>query len=190
MEENNQLNPQNGDDQVEDKKDNNEVKDTEVKTYTEDEVKKMVQDRIAREKKATEKAVEEAKKLAKMNEEEKQKYEFEKLQKELEDYKRKDSFNGLAKEATKMLSDHQIIADEDLLTLVVKDSAEDTQAAVNSFVKLVNSKVEEGVKKALSGKPPKVTTTSNALTKEQIMQEKDTFKRQKLLEENIHLFRK
>lgn len=188
MEENNQLNPQNGDDQVEDKQDNNESKDTEVKTYTEDEVKKMVQDRIAREKKATEKAVEEAKKLAKMNEEEKQKYEFEKLQKELNELKRENSFNGLAKEATKMLSDHQIIADEDLLTFVVKDSAEDTQTAVNAFVKLVNAKVEEGVKKALSGKPPKVTTTSNSMTKQEIMQEKDTIKRQKLVAENIHLF--
>lgn len=165
-----------------------EDKNQAIKTYTEEEVQKMVKDRVAREKKAAEKAVEEAKKLAKMNEDEKAKYELEKLQKELEDYKKKESFYGLSKEASKMLSEHEITADDDLLTFVVKETAEDTQVAVNSFVSLINAKVEEGVKKALTGKPPKVTTNNKTLTKQQIMEEKDAIKRQKLIKENIHLF--
>ena len=138
------------------------------KTFTEAEVQKLIKDRLAREKKAAEKAVAEAEKLAKMNQEEKEKYEFEKLKQELEEYKRKDTYYSLSKEASKMLSEHDIQANDDLLQFVVKDSAEDTQTAVNSFVELINAKVEEGVKKALSGQSPKVHTQgSNELTKEE-----------------------
>jgi hypothetical protein len=158
------------------------------KTYSEEEVQKMVKERVAREKKAAEKAVEEAKKLAQMNEEEKRKYEFEQMQKELEEYKKKDSFNGLSREASKMLSKHQITADDELLAFVVKGTAEETQLAVNSFVALINAKVEEGVKKALAGKPPKVNSNNKTITKQQIREEKDAVKRQKLIKENIHLF--
>ena len=91
-----------------------------VKTYTQEELEKIVKDRVAREKKATEEAVEEAKKLAKMNEDEKAKYELEKLQSELAEYKKKDAFYGLSKEASKMLSEHNIHADDELLAFVVR----------------------------------------------------------------------
>jgi hypothetical protein len=191
-EDNNQSdgNDSNDNQDSQDQNDQSDVKNQSVKTYSEEEVQKMVKERVAREKKAAEKAVEEAKKLAKMNEEEKKKYEFEQMQKELEEYKRKDSFNGLSKEASKMLSEHQITADDELLAFIVKDSAEDTRAAVTSFVSLINTKVEEGVKKALAGKSPKVNTNNKVLTKDQIMQETDGVKRQKLIKENIHLFQK
>ncbi len=159
------------------------------KTYSEEEVQKMVKDRVAREKKAAEKAIDEAKKLAKMNEDEKAKYELEKLQNELAEYKRKESFYSLSKEASKMLSENSISVDDDLLSFVVKDTAEDTQVAVNSFVSLINTKVEEGVKKALAGKPPKVTTNNKTITKQQIMEEKDPIKRQNLIKEHMQLFK-
>lgn len=154
-------------------------------------MEKIIKDRVAREKKATEKAVEEAKKLAKMNEDEKAKYEFEQLQKELEEYKRKDSYYGLSKEASKMLSEHDIQADDDLLAFVVKDSAEETQTSVNSFVNLISKKVAEGVTKALAGKSPKVNTSpGQTLTKQQINEIKDPFERKQKIAENPHLFQK
>lgn len=124
-------------------------------TFTKAQLEEIVKQRVAREKKAAEKAVEEAKKLAKMNEDEKAKYELEQLQNELAELKRESTRNGLAKEASKMLSEHDIQVDEDLLAFVVKDTAEDTQTAVNAFVGLINKKVEQGVKKALSGNTPK-----------------------------------
>lgn len=131
-----------------------------VKTYTQEELEKIIKDRVAREKKATEEAVEEAKKLAKMNEDEKAKYELEKLQSELAEYKKKDAFYGLSKEASKMLSEHNIHADDELLAFVVKGDAEATKLAVDSFVALVNTKVSDGVKQALSGTPPKASITT------------------------------
>lgn len=87
-----------------------------------------------------------------------------------------------------MLSENAISVDDDLLAFVVKETAEDTQAAVNSFVTLINAKVEEGVKKALKGTSPKVTTNNKAMTKQEILAEKDTTKRLKLIEENPQLF--
>lgn len=154
-------------------------------------MEKIIKDRVAREKKATEKAVEEAKKLAKMNEEDKKQYEFEQLQNELADLKKKDAFYGLSKEASKMLSEHDIQADDDLLAFVVKDSAEDTQTSVNSFVSLINKKVAEGVKQALAGKSPKVNTSpGQVMTKQQINEIKDPFERKQKIAENPHLFQK
>ena len=133
----------------------------EVKTYTQDELEEIVKARVAREKKAAEKAVEEAAKLAKMNEEEKREFEYQKLQEELAELKRKDAYYGLSREASKMLAEHDIQANDDLLQFVVKDDAEGTQTAVNAFVELVNAKVEEGVQKALSGRTPKAHVNAN-----------------------------
>ncbi|WP_147536092.1 DUF4355 domain-containing protein [Bacillus marasmi] len=147
-----QDNQDNGSDQGSSNKD----KGQKAKTYTQDELEEIIKQRLAREKKAAEKAIKEAEKLAKMNEDQKKQYELEKLQGELEEYKKKEAFYGLSKEATKMLSEKGITANDDVLAFVVKETAEDTQDAVKAFVDLINAKVEEGVKKALSGKSPKV----------------------------------
>lgn len=153
-------------------------------------MEKIIKDRVAREKKATEKAVEEAKRLAKMNEDEKQQYEFEQLQKELADLKKKDAYYGLSKEASKMLSEHNINANDDLLAFVVKEDAEATKQAVDSFVTMFNEQVQEGVKKALAGKSPKVNgSLGQTLTKQQILEEKDPSKRIRLIQENPNLFK-
>jgi hypothetical protein len=145
-----------------------EVETPQEKTYTEAELQKIIKDRVAREQKAKDKAVEEAARLAKMNEDEKAKYELEKLKEELADLKRKDAQYGLSKEASKMLAEHDIQADDGLLAFVVKDDAEATKAAVDSFVALIDAKVAEGVKKALSGTAPKMNIAGNtAMTKEQ-----------------------
>ncbi|MDN6626901.1 MAG: DUF4355 domain-containing protein [Pisciglobus halotolerans] len=131
-------------------------------------MEEIIKQRVAREKKANEKAVEEAKRLAQMNEEERKAHEFEKLQEELAEYKKKDTFYSLSKEASKMLADNSIHANDELLGFIVKDTAEDTQTAVNAFVEVYNKSVEDGVKKALSGKAQAVNSTGNSgITKEQ-----------------------
>lgn len=150
-----------------DTQESTEQQQEEVKTYTQEELEEIVKARVAREKKAAEKAVEEASKLAKMNEEEKREFEYQKLQEELAELKRKDAYYGLSREASKMLSEHDIQANDDLLKFVVDDSAEETQSKVNAFVELFNAKVEEGVKKALSGRAPRANVNANqVVTKE------------------------
>ena len=131
-------------------------------------MEKIIQDRVARANKQAEKQVEEAKRLAKMNEAEKEKYRLEQLEKELEEYKRKDAYYGLSREASKMLAEHDIQANDGLLQVLVQDDAEGTQQAVNGFVELFNAKVEEGVQKALSGRTPKAHVNANqVVTQEQ-----------------------
>ena len=161
-----------------------------VKTYTQEEVEQMMKERVAREKRAADEAIKEAEKLAKMNADQKREYELEKLQSELAEYKKKDAFNGLSKEASKMLSEHNIHADDELLAFVVKDDAEATKLAVDSFVALVNSKVTDGVKQALSGTPPKASATTAGGAKNPFS--KDTFnltEQAKLLKENPELYK-
>ena len=138
------------------------------KKYTQEELEEIIKARVAREKKATEKAVEEASKLAKMNEEEKREFEYQKLQEELAELKRKDAYYGLSREASKMLAEHDIQANDGLLQVLVQDDAEGTQQAVNAFVELVNTKVEQGVQKALSGRTPKANlNATQVVTQEQ-----------------------
>ena len=153
-------------------------------------MEQIIKDRVAREKKNAEKQVEEAKRLAKMNEEEKREFEYEKLQEELAELKRKDAYYGLSKEASKMLSEHNIQANDEVLQLVVKDDAEATKESVSAFVELVNAKVEEGVQKALSGRTPKANVNANqAVTKESIMEIKDATERIKAIQANPQLFK-
>jgi hypothetical protein len=78
------------------------------------------------------------------------------MQEELAELKKERAFYSLSKEASKMLAEHDIQADDDLLALVVKDDADGTKQAVDAFANLINAKVEQGVKKALSGKSPKI----------------------------------
>lgn len=158
-------------------------------TFTKAEMEEIIAKRVSREKKAAEKAVQEAEKLAKMNQEEKERYEYEKLKQELDEYKRKDTFYSLSKEASNMLSEHGVQANDELLQFVVKEDAEGTQQAVNSFIGLFNKAVEAQVKEKLSGKAPRVNTgTGTGWTKEKIMQVTDTAKRQKLIADNLELF--
>ena len=145
-----------------------EVETPQEKTYTETELQKIIKDRISREKKAAEKAIQEAEKLAKMNQDEKKQYEFEQLQKELEELKRKDARYSMSAEATKMLSEHNVPIDEHVFEIVVKDTAEETKERVDWFAKYVTEIAEQMSKKALSGTAPKMNIAGNtAMTKEQ-----------------------
>lgn len=130
-------------------------------TFTKAQMEEIITKRVAREKDAATKKIQEAEKLAKMNADEKQKYEFEQLQAKLAEFEKKDQYYSLSKEANKMLAEHDIQADDELLQLIVKDTADDTNKAVQSFVTLFNAKVEQGVNKALTGKSPRMNTSGN-----------------------------
>ena len=173
-----------------------ETKDTEQEVeeqkpeakYTDEDVNKIVSQKFAKWQREKDEAIEEAKKLEKMNKEQRDEHERKKLEEELAEYKRKDQYYSLSREATNMLHEHGITADDDLLGMIVKDTAEDTQSAVNSFVTLLNAKVEEGVKQALSGNSPRVKAGNNTVSKKQIMEIKNPVERQKAIRENINLF--
>lgn len=137
----------------------------------------------------TDDKVSEAEKLAQMTKEEQAEYKNKKLQKELDDYKKKDLLSDMSKTARKMLADEEINISDELLAHLVSDNAEDTKAAVESFAKLYKAAVQDAVKDALKGKPPKAGAGGNGtMTKEQILAVKNPSERQRLIAENITLF--
>lgn len=111
----------------------------------------------------------EAKKLRQMNEAQKAEYEQEKQRAYIAELEAKINRSGLEREASKMLSDGGIAVDDKILGLVVKDTAESTQEAVESFVALVNELADKKVSEKLKGKTPKKMedTSAGEITKEQ-----------------------
>lgn len=164
-------------------------KDKDDKKYSDKDLDRIINQKFAKWQKDQEKAVSEAKKLEKMNAEEKAKYERDKLQKELDSYKKKDAIAAMSKEARKMLSEQNITIDDNLLSLMVTDDAEATKKAIGDFAKAFSEAVEKAVKERLKGDSPRRGTgTQGTMTKEQIMAIKDPELRQQKMLENKHLF--
>lgn len=180
----NDLSPNN----VEPSSDDDKDKQPEFK-YTDDDVDAIVKKKLARAEKEKANAVAEAEKLAKMNADDKEKYERQKLEDELAEYRKREAVQGLLKEADSMLKSEGIEIDDELLKTVIGDDAETTQNNIKVFAESFNSAVEQAVKKALSGQAPaKFNNTGKAWTKDEIMNVTDANERQKLIQENRHLF--
>ena len=104
------------------------------KTFSRDDVAKMIAAETNKAKAAWEKELEakkeEAKKLAKMNAEEKLQHELKQKEAEIVELKRGQALSEMTKEASKMLTDANLPHDDDLLGLIVSDDADATKQAV------------------------------------------------------------
>lgn len=161
----------------------------EEKKYSDKDLDEILNKKFAKWQDKQNKAVDEAKKLATMNAQQKAEYERDQLQKELDEYKRKDSLAEMSKTARKMLSDDGISVSDELLSILVTTDAEKTKSAVDEFKTAFKEAVESAVKERLKGEPPrKGTGGATAMTKEAIMAIKDPELRQKKMLENKHLF--
>lgn len=105
------------------------------KTFSRDDVAKMIAAETNKAKAVWEKELEakkeEAKKLAKMNAEEKLQHELEQKEAEIAELKRGQTLNEMKSEASKMLSTASLPHDDELLGLIVSDDAEATKKAVS-----------------------------------------------------------
>ena len=161
--------------------------------YTDEDVDRMFNRKFAEWKKAQEKELakaKEAEKLASMSEKEKEAHKYNELKQELEDLKREKSLSEMSKTARRILSDEGINVSDELLRMMVSDSAEDTKAAVDSFKEAFNNAVEKTVKERLKGEVPSRGSGANnsGMTYEQIMAIPNAELRQKAMKENPHLF--
>lgn len=158
--------------------------------YTDKDVDEILNKKFAQWQKKQQREVDEAKKLAEMNAQQKAEYERDKLQKELDEYKRQASLAEMNKTARKMLSDNGITIPDELLSMMVTTDAEETKNAIDGFSKVFTEAVESAVKERLKGEPPrKGSGGAAAMTKEQIMAIKDPELRQKKMLENRELFK-
>lgn len=175
--------------------DNPETVEDAQKTFTQSEVDELIKKRLAKQEKSFDKRMQEkldeAEKLRKMNEVQKAEYEQEKQRAYIAELESKINRSGLEREASKMLSEGGIVADEKILGIVVKDTAESTQEAVESFVALVNDLADKKVGEKLKGKTPKKMedTSAGDITKEQF-NKMGYQSRNELLQNNPELYHK
>ena len=175
--------------------DNPETVEDTPKTFTQSEVDELIKKRLAKQEKSFDKRMQEkldeAEKLRQMNETQKAEYEQEKQRAYIAELEAKINRSGLEREASKMLSEGGIVADEKILGIVVKDTAERTQEAVESFVALVNELADKKVGEKLKGKTPKKMedTSAGEITKEQF-NKMGYQSRNELLQNNPELYRK
>lgn len=168
---------------------------TTEKTFTQSQLDEIIQKEKAKAKRSAEKEyqakMDEAEKLRKMNEVQKAEYEQEKQRAYIAELEAKINRSGLEREASKMLSEGGIAVDDKILGLVVKDTAESTQEAVESFVALVNELADKKVGEKLKGKTPKKMedTSAGEITKEQF-NKMGYQSRNELLQNNPELYHK
>ena len=165
------------------------------KTFTQSQLDEIIQKEKAKAKRSAEKEyqakMDEAEKLRQMNEAQKAEYEQEKQRAYIAELEAKINRSGLEREASKMLSEGGIAVDDKILGLVVKDTAESTQEAVESFVALVNDLADKKVGEKLKGKTPKKMedTSAGEITKEQFNR-MGYQSRNELLQNNPELYHK
>ncbi|MDK6637249.1 DUF4355 domain-containing protein [Streptococcus mitis] len=165
------------------------------KTFTQSQLDEIIQKEKAKAKRSAEKEyqakLDEAEKLRQMNEAQKAEYEQEKQRAYIAELEAKINRSGLEREASKMLSEGGIAVDDKILGLVVKDTAESTQEAVESFVALVNDLADKKVGEKLKGKTPKKMedTSAGEITKEQFNR-MGYQSRNELLQNNPELYHK
>ena len=175
--------------------DNSETVEDAPKTFTQSEVDELIKKRLAKQEKSFDKRMQEkldeAEKLRAMNESQKAEYEQEKQRAYIAELEAKINRSGLEREASKMLSEGGIVADDKILGIVVKDTAERTQEAVEGFVALINELADKKVGEKLKGKTPKKMedTTAGEITKEQF-NKKGYQSRNELLQNNPELYHK
>ena len=176
---------QGGNDQDDPKKDDKKDKDDKKNDYV---TVEELQRRLKQKDKEKENAVKEAEKLAKMNKDLKNEYEMEKLRKENEELRQREAMNSMRNEARSMFSEKNITATDDLLDIVVTTEAESTQKNIDALTNVINNIVKEQVKESLRNGAPK-NVKSGGMTREDIMNIKDSDERQMAIAQNRHLFK-
>lgn len=170
--------------------DNDKGNDKPQPKYTDEDLDRIIQEKKAKWDKQAKEAEEEAKKLAKMNAQEKAEHERDKLQKELDKLRGEKARADMAKEARKMCAEANVNVSDDILASIITSDADTTKEAVESFIELFKGEVEKAVKDALKGNSFKRGTGANGgVTKEDIMKISDPIERQRLIRENMNLFK-
>lgn len=131
--------------------------------------------------------VEEANRLAQMNDKEKADHERKQMEDELASLKAEKAHATMMTTARNMLKADGLTIPDEIVSVLVTDTAEGTADAVKAFSGLFQKAVDDAVKSKLAGSEPKRGTAS-AMTKEEILNIKDPSQRREAIKSNIHLF--
>ena len=181
-----------GDDDGEDSGDEDKKPE---KKYTDADIDRIVKQRLARERKEADKKAKqaaEAEKLKNMSAEEKRDKEIADMKAELAALKAEKQNADMISTASDILKDAGINVSSKLVGKLIAETAEETKANVDEFVKLYNDAVNKGVKAAMkqSGSSPKKNSGGgDTWTREKILAVKNPSERQKLIKEHMSLFK-
>ena len=166
------------------------------KTFTQDELNHIVQERVQRavakaQKDAEDKikqAQSEGERLAKLTKDESANAEEAKRSADLEAREKAIAVKELRIETQSLLSDEGLPIE--FLDVVMADTAESVKENIASIRKVFDEAVEKRVNERLTQDKPRRGATAGAMSKAEIMAIKDVSERQKLIAENLELFRK
>lgn len=146
----------------------------ETKTFTQEELDKIVQGRIAKERKVWEKHLEdektEAQKLETMSEKEKKKYQEEKRIKELDDREAAITRRELTAQAKVQLADKGIPTE--LAEILNLTDAESCKKSIETVEKAFQTAVQRAVEERIKGREPMKKAKDAKLTDEELVYQK------------------
>lgn len=134
---------------------NGQQEEESEKKYSDEDVDKLIKRKFAEWEKKKQKEEDEAKKLAKMNAQEKADYKNRQLEDRIAELEREKTLSSMKDEARKMLSEKNINISDELLAFMVTSDAEKTKMAVDSFAELFNAAVNEAIKSKARQSVPK-----------------------------------
>ena len=144
------------------------------KTFTQEELDKIVQGRIAKERKSWEKQLEyqktEAQKLETMSDKEKKKYQEEKRIKELDDREAAITRRELTAQAKVQLADKGIPTE--LAEILNLTDAESCKKSIETVEKAFQTAVEKAVEEKIKGNAPMKKAKDKTLTDEELVYQK------------------
>ena len=174
----------------------------EVKTYTQEEVDKLLESETDRrvtqalktsdakwaEKLADEvkRAKKEEEELAKMNAKERAEAQLEKDRQAFEEERAALEREKLDVRTRKALRDEGL--NEDFASFLMGSNEEESKENIKTFKASLEEAIAQGVKEQLKGQAPEVGGGTEALSKADIMAIKDPYERQRKIAENMNLF--
>ena len=129
------------------------------KLFTQEEVNNIVEKRLNKEKNKWKNEVDQAKRLAEMSAEDRAREQFKMEKAEFERQRAEFERERLLVQTQRELSTKNIPVE--FADMLVKDDAESTKAAIDTFASLYNQSVEKGVSNKMKGRPPKTKQTQS-----------------------------
>ena len=127
------------------------------KLFTQEEVNNIVEKRLNKEKNKWKNEVDQAKRLAEMSAEDRAREQFKIEKAEFERQRAEFERERLLVQTQRELSTKNIPVE--FADMLVKEDAESTKAAIDTFASLYNQSVEKGVSNKMKGRPPKTKQT-------------------------------
>lgn len=143
--------------------------------YTDEDVDKIIAKRLDRWQKDQEAKQKEAERLAAMSAEERANEEIKKLKAQIKTYEQAETRHAMAAQVEKELKEANLTVDANMVGMLVRDTAEETQAAIKTFVASMEAMQKQWDVERSKGKlkpsaqPTSLDVNSKLPTKDQIL---------------------